>query len=69
MLNPVKVLKVAKKKLSAEALEFFKEQGARGGKIGTKRRMENLTAEQRSEVAKKAAAARWKGKKKPAPKE
>jgi hypothetical protein len=65
MLNPVKVCKVAKKRLSADALKFFKEQGARGGKIGTKRRMENLTPEQRSEVGKKAAAARWKGKKKP----
>ena len=63
MLNPVKLLKVATKKLSADALKFFKEQGARGGKIGTKRRMENLTPEQRYEVGKKAAAARWEKKK------
>jgi hypothetical protein len=63
MLNPVKLLKVAKKKLSADALKFFREQGARGGKIGTKRRMENLTPEQRSDIARTAAAARWKDQK------
>jgi len=44
----------AKKKLSAEALEFFREQGQRGGKA----RLKKLTPAQRSEVARKAAAAR-----------
>jgi hypothetical protein len=34
--------------------------GGLGGKIGAQRRSESLTAEQRSEIAKKAAAARWK---------
>ena len=34
--------------------------GARGGKIGGKRRMETMTPEQRSAVALKAARARWK---------
>jgi len=48
-------------KLPPEALEFFREQGAKGGRKGGKRRLETLTAEQRSEFAKKAAAARWKG--------
>ena len=49
---------MAKKKLSAEALEFFREQGQRGGKA----RLKKLTSAQRSEIARKAATARWKGK-------
>ena len=36
-----------------------KEGQSRGGKIGGKARAEALTAEQRSEIAKKAAKARW----------
>lgn len=48
-----------RKKLPAEALEYFRLQGAKGGKIGAKRRMEALTPAQRSEIARKAAAARW----------
>jgi hypothetical protein len=47
------------KKLPAEALEYFRLQGAKGGKIGGKRRMEALTPSQRSEIARKAAAVRW----------
>ena len=39
--------------------------GRKGGKASGKARMTKLTPEQRSEVARKAAAARW-GKKKPA---
>ena len=53
---------VARNKLPAEALDFFRREGAKGGKLGTKARMEKLTAKQRSEIAKKAAAARWQGK-------
>jgi hypothetical protein len=34
--------------------------GRKGGTIGGKRRAENMTPEQRSEAARKAAAARWK---------
>jgi len=34
--------------------------GSRGGKIGGKRRMETMTQKQRSEIAFKAAQARWK---------
>jgi hypothetical protein len=49
---------MAKPKLSREALEFFREQGRKGGKLGGVRRMENLTKAQRSELAKKAVAAR-----------
>ena len=35
-------------------------KGRSGGLIGGKARANSLTAEQRSEIAKKAAAARWK---------
>ncbi len=35
--------------------------GRRGGLKGGKARAEKLTPEQRSEIAKKAAGARWKG--------
>jgi hypothetical protein len=52
-----------KRKLSEEALEYFRAQGKRGGKLGGKKRAESLTDERRSEIARKAAAARW-GKKK-----
>lgn len=40
-----------------EVIEFFKESGRKGGKIGGKRRVETTTPEQRTEWAKKAAAA------------
>jgi len=33
--------------------------GAKGGKIGGKRRLETMTDTQRSQIAKKAAKARW----------
>jgi hypothetical protein len=49
---------MAKQKLSKEALEFFRKQGRKGGKIGGKKRMEALTPEQRAALAKKAVAAR-----------
>jgi general stress protein YciG len=49
--------------LSEEALEFFREQGRKGGKKSAKARMQKLSAEQRKEIARKAgragAAARW----------
>jgi hypothetical protein len=35
--------------------------GRKGGKVGGKRRLETMTAKARSDVAKKAAQARWKG--------
>jgi len=44
--------------LSAEAREFFRKQGARGGKIGLKGRMEKLTPEERSAIAKNAVRIR-----------
>lgn len=46
------------KRLPPEIREFFKKQGAKGGKIGGKRSLETMTPEQRSERARKAVAAR-----------
>lgn len=39
--------------------EFMKKMGSKGGKIGGARRMETMTAEQRSDIALRAAKARW----------
>jgi hypothetical protein len=51
---------MAKRKgLSEEALAFFRAEGKRGGLKSSKARMKKLTQEQRSEVARKAAQARW----------
>jgi hypothetical protein len=44
--------------LSEEAREFFRQQGSVGGKLGAKARMEKLTPEQRSEIARNAVRAR-----------
>jgi hypothetical protein len=54
--DPAGTPKVAK--IPNEALEYFKKQG-QGGKESGKARMEKMTTERRSEIAKKAAAARW----------
>lgn len=35
------------------------EMGRRGGRIGGKRRLQTMTAKERSTVARKAAKARW----------
>ena len=51
-------------KLSKKALQFFREQGAKGGKKGAKARMLKLTPEQRSEIARKAGKAGGRGRKK-----
>lgn len=47
-----------KKKLPDDVLEFFRQQGSKGGKIGGKRSLETMTPEARSERAKNAVAAR-----------
>jgi hypothetical protein len=47
-----------KKTLPPDVLEYFRKQGAKGGKIGGKRSMETMTAEERSARARKASAAR-----------
>ena len=53
---------MAKEKLPPEVLEYFRKEGAKGGKIGGKiggkRSLETMTPEQRRERAKKAVAAR-----------
>ena len=48
---------LAVKKLPPDVLKFFKEQGARGGRIGGKRALETMTAEQRAARARKASMA------------
>jgi len=45
-----------KRKLPPDVLDFFKKQGAKGGKIGGKRSLETMTPEERTARAKKAAA-------------
>lgn len=44
--------------------EYLASIGRKGGKASGKARMAKLTPEQRSEVARQAAVARWKGAKK-----
>lgn len=39
--------------------QVMAEMGRRGGKIGGKRRLETMSDAQRTEVARKAAKARW----------
>jgi hypothetical protein len=39
--------------------QVMREMGAKGGKIGGKRRLETMTDEQRTRSARKAAKARW----------
>jgi len=48
-----------RKKLPPEVLDFFRKQGAKGGKMGGAIRAERMTPEQRSESARKAVQARW----------
>jgi hypothetical protein len=48
---------MSKKRLPPEVLEFFRKQGAKGGKIGGKRSLETMTPEERSARAKKASVA------------
>jgi hypothetical protein len=45
------------KKLPPDILRFFKEEGAKGGRIGGKRALETMTPAQRVARAKKASAA------------
>ena len=60
---------MATKQLPLEVLEFFRKQGAKGGKIGGKRSLETMTPKERIARAKKASDAAViarKAKKKPA---
>jgi hypothetical protein len=47
-----------KEKFPPEVLEFFKQQGAKGGKIGGSKAWEHLSPEERTARAKRAVAAR-----------
>jgi hypothetical protein len=44
----------------SEISRVMAPMGKRGGKIGGKRRLETMTAEERREVARKAAESRWR---------
>lgn len=56
-----------KQKLPPEVLEYFVRMGHKGGALGGQTRAANMTAEQRSEGARKASQARWaRAKAKPA---
>jgi hypothetical protein len=46
------------KRLPPEILEYFRRQGAEGGKVGGKRSLETMTPEERRARALKAVAAR-----------
>jgi hypothetical protein len=48
---------MAKKRLPADVLEYFRQMGAQGGKIGGKRSLETMTAAERRARAKKASLA------------
>ena len=45
----------------ANLSEYMAAIGRKGGQIGGKRRLETMSKEQRSKVARRAAKARWKG--------
>jgi hypothetical protein len=51
---------VAGTKLPKNVRDFFVKEGSRGGKIGGTKRMGGLSPAQRSELARKAVAARIK---------
>lgn len=48
------------KKLSGELRALMVELGRKGGKKSAKARMEKIAPEQRREIARNAALARWK---------
>lgn len=48
-----------KKKPPAAVSEYMAKIGSKGGRIGAKRRAENLSPRKRSEIAHKAAVSRW----------
>ncbi len=56
------------KKLPPDVLAFFKEQGAKGGRIGGRRSLETMTPAERVARAKKASAAAVVARKKSAKK-
>lgn len=57
LANRYSVGRRMKSKLPEEALNYFRKEGAKGGKIGGKRSLETMTPEERSARAKKASEA------------
>jgi len=51
-----------KSTISAELRNYLSELGRKGGKRSAEGRMEKLTPEQRSQIARNAARARWEKK-------
>lgn len=47
---------------ASQISRFMAELGRKGGKIGGKRRLETMSAKERTAVARKAAQVRWKPK-------
>jgi hypothetical protein len=56
---PTEVVNISASPTAAQISVFMAEMGRRGGKIGGKRRAENMTPKERSQLALKAAKARW----------
>jgi hypothetical protein len=52
-----------RKKMPEDVRAYFARMGKRGGKKGGSIRAANMTAEERSEAARKAVQARWAKKK------
>jgi hypothetical protein len=50
---------MGKKKLPPSIRDYFVRKGKEGGKLGGTARAANMTAEERSESARKAVLARW----------
>jgi hypothetical protein len=52
-------LGMSKKRMPKEVREYFARMGKQGGLLGGKIRASKLTAEERTEAARKAVMARW----------
>ena len=50
---------MARKKLPADIREYFVKMGRKGGLLGGHARASKLTAQERSDSARKAVIARW----------
>jgi hypothetical protein len=50
---------MAKQRLPREFRDYLAKIGRKGGKVGGTKRAANMTAEERSEAARKAVQARW----------
>lgn len=58
--NAVRVMQIATGEVEDNPLEAGKEYARKGGLKGGRRRAAKLTAQQRSQIARVAAQARWK---------